>query len=295
MRIFLISMVFICTSMMFSSSLHAEQENDTGQNSDTEQGSDTESEDAMHPYFKSKYFFSLGAYRPSIDFDIQVDGTLPGEGIDFEEAVGISDTDEVFSGAFRWNFGKKWSLWGQYFQSDHDSTATLTEDIQWQDIIFREGTIVSAGTTIKVARVFFGREFKTGPNYEFGAGFGLHWLEMGAFIEGEALIGDNTTGFHRGDVDAGFPLPDIGAWYAYSFNKRWLFHARADWLSASYGDYSGSLTDVAVGMDFNLNKNVGINLSYYMFRVNVDIDRNDWKGSADLKFDGPFLSVMFAF
>jgi hypothetical protein len=289
------SIILMCASMLVSTGLHAEQESETGQGRDTEQENDTESEAARHPYFGSKYYFSLGAYRPQIDFDIQVDGSVPGVEINFDETVGISETDEIFSGAFRWNFGKKWSLWGQYFKSDQDSSAILTEDVQWEDITFKEGTNVKAGTTIKVARVFFGREFKTGPNYEFGAGLGLHWLEFGAFIEGEALIGDDTTGFHRGDVDASFPLPDIGAWYAYSFNKRWLFSARADWLSASFGDYSGSMTDVTVGIDFNLTEHIGINLAYYMFRVDVDIDTEDWHGNADLKFDGPFLSVMFTF
>lgn len=118
---------------------------------------------------------------------------------------------------------------------------------------------------------------------------------MGAFVEGQAFINDYSTEFYRGDVDASFPLPDIGAWYSYAFNERLLFMARADWLSASIGDYSGSLTDIAVGLDYSFTDHVALSLSYMFFRVNVDIDQSDWKGSADLKYRGPFLSVMFSF
>ncbi len=288
-------MVLMCASMMFSTSLLADQDSDTDQADATELEDNSSTGEAVHPYLNSKYQVSFGMYFPSKDFTIKVDGIVPGSGIDFQEDAGLSDTDEILSAAFRWNFGQKWSFWAQYFQSEADRTAVLTEDVEWEDVIFREGTNISAGTSFKVARFFFGREFKTGPNYEFGAGLGFHWLEIGAFIEGQAFINDDSTEFYRGDADASFPLPDIGAWYSYAFNERWLFMARADWLSASIGDYSGSLTDVAAGINYSFTDHLSVNLSYYMFRVNVDIDKNDWKGSADLNYDGPYLSVIFSF
>lgn len=141
-------MVLMCSSMMFSTSLLADQDSDTDQADATELGDNSNAGDAMHPYLNSKYFFSFGMYFPSKDFDIKVNGRMPGTEIDFEDGVGLSDSDEIFTGAFRWNFGQKWSFWAQYFQSEADKTAVLTEDVEWEDITFREGTNITAGTSI---------------------------------------------------------------------------------------------------------------------------------------------------
>jgi hypothetical protein len=39
---------------------------------------------------------------------------------------------------------------------------------------------------------------------------------------------------------------DTGAWYMYSWSPKWMLQVRGDWLSATIGDYSGSLWDAPV-------------------------------------------------
>jgi len=45
----------------------------------------------------------------------------------------------LFHGVFRWRFGEKWSLAGQYFRTNATGEATLLEDLEWQDLLFKEG------------------------------------------------------------------------------------------------------------------------------------------------------------
>ena len=247
--------------------------------------------DETHPFLSDRFQRAIGAFTKQQGFKIAADGTVPEEEIDFDETLGVDDDDTSLALTFRWNFGEKWSVWGQYWKVNANGGAVLTEDVEFEDLVFQQGSAVAAGVHIKVARVFIGRKFSEGPRHEFGLGIGFHWLEIGAYIEGEALINGIPSGFQRGNVDASAPMPNIGGWYYYSPSKRWLFEARLDWLDVSVGDYSGGIWNSSVGVQFQAFKHLGVSLNYHYFSLNADVDSDDWRGGAELKYRGPFLAL----
>jgi hypothetical protein len=247
--------------------------------------------DQTHPFLSDRFQLAVGVFARQQDFKIGADGSAPEEEIDFDETLGVDDDDTSASLTFRWNFGEKWSLWGQYWNVNAGGGAVLTEDVEFEDLVFQQGSTVAAGVDNKVARVFFGRKFSEGPRHEFGLGIGFHWLEIGAYIEGEAFINDIPSGFQRGDVDASAPMPNIGGWYYYSPSKRWLFEARLDWLDVSVGDYSGGIWNSSVGVQFQAFKHLGVGLNYHYFSLNANVDSDDWRGGAELSYRGPFLAL----
>ena len=244
-----------------------------------------------HPFLSDKFHIGVGIFAPQKSFGIQVDGTVPEESVDFEESLKVDNSESTPVMDFRWRFGEKWSFSGQYWKVDSQGSSTLTEDVEWEDLVFKEGSFVNAGVDMTVARLFFGRTMMSGPRYEFGLGAGLHWMEVGAFLEGEVILEDGGTDFQRGNVDASFPLPNVGAWYMYSWSSKWVATVRADWLSVSIGDYSGSLWSASGGINYQAFKNVGFGLSYSNFDLNVDVDKNDWHGQVETRQHGPILSV----
>ena len=244
-----------------------------------------------HPFLTDKFHVSAGVFFPNQDFELQADGVIPGDDIDFDQTVGIDDSKSTAALSMRWNFGEKWSFWGQWWSTDTSGSKVLNEDVEWEDLVFKQGTNVGAGVKNTVVRAFFGRKFSLGPQHEFGAGLGIHWLEIDAFIEGQAFINDAESGFQRGSVSSGAPLPNIGGWYYFSPSSRWLLSARLDWLSASIGDYKGSLWNSAVGVNFQMFEHMGIGLSYNAFQLDVDVDKSDWRGKAKISYHGPFLAI----
>ena len=100
-----------------------------------------------------------------------------------------------------------------------------------------------------------------------------------------------TFGFHRASASAAFPLPNIGAWYMYSWSPKWMMQVRADWLSATIGDYSGNLWDGQVGINYQPFKNIGFGLYYKAFLLDVDVEKSDWRGKAELNQNGPLLTL----
>lgn len=248
-----------------------------------------------NPLLEDKFRLSLGAFFANVDSTLSIRGSgeLADSGIDFEEEFGLNNDQSRLSGTFYWRFGEKWSVAFQYFDQKSSSTAVLDEDIEWEDFILESGSNVSAGTFNEVYRLFFGRKFSTGDKHEFGAGLGVHWMEIGAFVAGEFILNGNSTGVRRESVSAAAPLPNIGAWYYYAWNKRWAAHARVDWLSANIDEYSGNLVNSAVGINFQASRHIALGLDYNYFNLDVDVDSGTWIGSADLERSGPFLYVTF--
>lgn len=246
-----------------------------------------------HPLLADKFHIGVGAFIFDKDINISVNGSDPGDNIDFDERWGIGSSEQSGSVLGRWRFGEKWSLFGQYFRSDDSARAVLEEDVKWEDITFKAGTNVGAGVDLSVARIFAGRTFSAGPRHEFGLGAGLHWLEIGAFIDGEVFVDDESTGFARRSVSANAPLPNIGGWYGYAFTPKWLFTAAVDWLYVDLGEYKGGLLNSGVGIQYQAFKHVGFQLRYQVFEIDVDIDKDSWRGSLDLQYKGPYMAVTF--
>ena len=247
-----------------------------------------------HPYLSNSLTVSLGAMKSNNSFNVESDlGDDIGDEIDFDDTLDVSDSSTFFNGQIKWKFGKekKWSVSGQYFSNNATGSTELTEDVKWDGLTFREGSFVESGVKLSVARLFFGRSFVKNDRNDFGIGVGIHTLKMKAFIEGEIEIDDQTTEFQRGDVDVSQPLPNIGTWYHFSPAQKWLLHARVDWIGASIGDYDGHMWNTNIGVNYQAFSNIGFDLSWQYFNLNVNVDSDDWTGGADMTYSGPVLAI----
>jgi hypothetical protein len=250
-----------------------------------------------HPELSDSLSVSFGAFKSDNSFKVSatsgiVENPIEDE-IDFDDNLGVDNSSTFLNAQVRWKFGKnkKWSLSGQYFNNDATGEAVLTEDVEWQDEVFREGTFVGAGVDLAVTRVFIGRSFFKNQQHNFGIGAGLHNLDMTVFIEGDIKIDDDSTEFFRGDAEKSQPLPNIGAWYHVSPARKWLIHARVDWISANIGDYDGTLWNTNVGINYQAFRHVGFDLSYQYFDLNLKIDKTDWQGEVNMRYSGLVLAV----
>jgi hypothetical protein len=247
----------------------------------------------VHPSLTEKYVLDLGVFFPDRSFNINVDGIVGGgnPSIGFEDEFGLNRSDETFAIDFGWRFGKKWSLLTQYFESSGSRSATLDEDIEWEDVVFGQGSSVVAGQDFRLLRVFFGRQFSTSERHDFGVGAGLHWLEIGASIEGNILVGGGANEFRRESVNVEAPLPNIGVWYRYSLSPKWAFRSRFDYLNVDIGDFNGSMTNASLGLNYQMFENFGVGLNYNYFELDLGITKPDWRGQVKSRYEGPFVFI----
>ncbi len=243
----------------------------------------------VHPFLTSKYSIDIGVFSATKDLAFRADGTagVPGSDIDFDEQFELGHNEDAIALELTWRFGTKWSLRLQHFELSRDQNAVLEEDIQWGDDVIQAGSSVTAGSSFELARVFFARSFDTDPQYDYGIGVGLHWLNIGAFIERDLITNFGETSA----VSASGPLPNIGTWYYYSPSEKWYVGGRLDWFEASVGDYSGGLVNFAVGANYQLFEYFGVGVKYQIFTLDVDVDKNDWRGRAEAEYSGLFIHI----
>ena len=254
-----------------------------------------EEQSKEHPYLTEKFFIDVGIFYPERQFNISVDSTIPGpsDPIDFDAEIGARKSDELFSVNFGWRFGQKWQLETQYFAASGSRGAALEEDVEWGDIVFLAGSGVKAGQDFSVFRTFFARRFESGDEHEFGVGAGLHWLKLGAYIEGNVMTGAGDAAFRRESVSAVAPLPNIGAWYMHSLSPKWALKARVDWFGASFDIYDGTMTNASIGLNYQVFKNAGLGLNYNSFILDVDVNKNGWHGNANISYEGLYAYLSF--
>lgn len=247
-----------------------------------------------HPNLSDNFIFTAGAFRSDSAFKLEAGGVdIDSDEIDFGKSVGVDKTNTIANFELRWKFGssRKWAIAGQYFSNNAKGDATLKEDVEWQDLVFGEGTFVEGGVKLEVIRAFLGYSFLKTEQHEFGVGAGIHNLDVSAYIGGEVIVNDETTEYQEADAGASQILPNIGTWYAFSPASRWLIHGRVDWINANIGDYDGTLWNANVGVNFQAWRHVGFSLSYQYFNLNLKVDKSDWRGGMDMTYSGPMVSV----
>lgn len=242
-----------------------------------------------HPQLRSTWWIDLGVFYPDRKFTLSADGNTSGDNqvYNFDQQLGLDERDPLFEGQIGWQFGDKWGVAAQYFSSSKDARRTLSDDVEWEDVVYEVGADVRAGTTLSVTRIVFSRDFyETGP-HSLRLAAGVHLLELSASISGQANVGNMASEFRQSQNSVSAPLPNIGAWYHYSPNKKWLFSLRADWLDATVDDVSGSVTNFSGGINYSVLDNVGIGIGYQRFGLDVTLRESNWRGTADLSFSGP--------
>lgn len=254
---------------------------------------DAQQDDLAQILLETKFEIDLGVFFPAKERAFRVNGSTDIESpfVDFDEELKLKQSEDVFSAQIGWRINDRWRLAAQYFGVSDASTATLNEDIAWEDIIFETGSTLSAATSFKVLRVMLSRDLLSAPHHSFGVGFGFHHMEIKLSVAGEALVQGGATEFRSDSVKTKAPMPNIGAWYRRWLSSRWLFSTRLDWLSASIDPYDGTIINAAIGVNYAISEHMSAGLHYNYFNLNVGIEDSSWRGEADVRFNGPYISV----
>jgi len=250
-------------------------------------------DDLAQLLLETKFEIDLGVFFPDKERAFRVNGSTDIESpfVDFDEELKLKHSEEVFSAQIGWRINDKWRLAAQYFGVSDANTATLNEDLVWEDIVYEAGATVSGATSFKVIRVMLSRDLLSEPHHSFGVGFGIHQMEIILSVAGDALVQGGGTEFRSESVKANAPMPNIGAWYRRRLSSRWLFSTRLDWLSASIDPYDGTIVNAAIGVNYAISEHMSAGLHYNYFNLDGGIEDSSWRGEAKIRFNGPYISV----
>lgn len=272
----LIILFLMSVSQLFS------QENETDTDRDIEE---------KHHLLSDKFIFNVGLYRTFKQIKLGANGSSKEDIIDFSESFDFNENEFTLFLGFYWRFARMWSVSAGYFSIKNANSVRLDADIEFADVVYNAGVEVKAGFGLRMYRIFIGRTITKGLKHEFGAGLGVHALDIESFIEGEVLVNKFESNFERRSVSAVAPLPNIGVWYFYAPNAKWMFTGKVDWLGLKVGDYSGYLWDIGPSVNYQFHKNIGVGINYRYFITAFRVDKTNWDGRVSLVFHGPLFTV----
>jgi hypothetical protein len=247
----------------------------------------------VHPFLSDKFIVQAGAFFSRADLNGSVDGATSGDNpeFDFEEQFGVSRSEDLAAAEFSWRFTPNWRMQLQYFEPGRSGTAVLEEDVEFGDVVFEQGSSVTAKSGFEILRLFFGRNFSKRDDMNYGVGAGLHRIAIDLSLTGNVIANGQQLINETRKAGATAPLPNVGAWYDWSPAPKWLLGARVDWLDASVGDYSGGLLNAAIGVNYQLFDHVGVGAKYQTFGIDVGVDKPSWQGDIDMQYEGAYIYV----
>jgi len=247
-------------------------------------------------FLNDRFHVGLGSYIVNTDTELQLDGAAgAGTPVNWEETFGGGDTTR-FRIDGQWRFADRHKARFMVFNSSRSESATLNEDIDFGGETYPVNARVDAEFQFDIYELAYEYAFLRRDTYEVAASFGVHYTTLTAELKAKASTSSGTISAdlkEEGSVD--LPLPVFGLRGTWGLPHNFWLDAGAQYFALSIDEYDGSVQDYRVGLIWQPKKWLGIGLGYNVFRVDVDVDRKNFKGSLDWQYDGPILSYSAMF
>jgi hypothetical protein len=246
------------------------------------------------PWFVERFRISAGAFLPVNNTNIQVGvkGGIEGTDINFEKDLGFSKAQLTFLANAQWRISSRSRINLNYYNIPRSSTHTLQKDITFKDSTYPVDATVNSFFNTAIYQFSYGYSILSKPTYEVGILIGAH------IVGGKAGIGLVTpNGTVTRSTDFGFtaPLPDIGLWGGYSFNKKLAATLDIDYLSLTVNNITGSIFAYDLLFLYRIADKLDLSLGYTGLNFKVTDNAKNASGMFKWGYNGPALGISYSF
>jgi hypothetical protein len=207
--------------------------------------------------------------------------------IDFEDNLGLEETNIIGTFMFRMRLSGRWHLEAEYFKLDRDNERQSTRTIDWGDLNIPVNTTARATFNLEDARVSVGYSFFRTKDKEIGIGLGAHWTWLEA--------GLSTRNFGSQAAKESAPLPVITLYARVALTDRWLLGLRFDRLSLDTGDVKGDVFSSGLDFVYQPWRHFNFGIGYRAINFQISSTSEDWRGEAQIQQNGPVLFIATTF
>ena len=240
-----------------------------------------------------KYLLTLDAYFPTLDTRVRVDASdnTPGTTIDFEQNLGMSDTETLPIVTFSWRFAKKHRLDLGYFSLDRSGSSVTDTQIRFGDIVIDADLPISSFFDVDVTYVSYSYSLIFDERKELSLSAGLSVQDFAFGIQGNA-----GQGLIEAESGLTAPLPTFGINGAYALTDKWFIRAGAgvfsfDLALTDESGLTGEIISATASINHQTFKNVRFGLSYLFFDIDTSWGNFAGFNSLQYSYQGPALSI----
>jgi hypothetical protein len=214
-----------------------------------------------------------------------IDGdTLSGTEFDFQDTLGLDDTDAVPSGRVWVRLFKKSSFIFDYAQSSRTGTDTLTSSLDFNDTSYAAGEFVSTDLDLNLLQAKYRYSFVDLKVVEVGFHLGLNLAQVDMQLDG-SLNGLTT-------LVEDVPFPTVGGTVIVKPLPGFHIRAEIDGMGLSVSGNDVDIFDARFQIEYYFMHSFGIFAGYRTY--SFDIVAEDF-GTVNSSFDGAYAGLALKF
>jgi len=247
-----------------------------------------------------KFSLDLGYFIANTDTGVRLGSGL-GVSVDMEDLLGLDSTNSAGRVGASWRFtdNRRHRLDFQWFRFNRDGSNTIEQDIPYEDKDGIEQTI-PAGTYLEsffdfdIYQLAYSYSFFQDDRIDLAGSLGLYVMPID--------FGLNATGL----IDVGgsetftAPLPTLGVRADFAITPKWYFRSGLEVFYLEIGEFSGSILETHVAIEYLPWKHLGFGLGFDSLNVRVESDGDDYpgidfKGEVNFHYTGLLLYAKLYF
>ena len=230
-------------------------------------------------YPESRFHFSLGGYAAFLDSSVQLglQGVGLGISVDTETFLGLDSTSTVLATWFEAALGKsrRHNLAFSYWSFERSGFVQVTQDTTIGDINLPIGSTLETKLDFSLfrAKYLYSVVKADRVDVQIGPGIFIMPIEFETRINAPGLGVDENNKF---DITA--PLPVVGLHLKVALTPRLYLYQKLDLMYLSIGEFSGSIIDGDLGLEYQITKHLGIGGGWHVFDLKIDAQDDSYPG-----------------
>lgn len=243
---------------------------------------------------------AIGGFFANLDTTVRVDATdgLLGAEINFEQDLGLDDTESLPIVTAYWRFFKRHRLGFYYFNLDRSGQGQSGVDIRFGDHTFQANLPIQAFFDIEAYNLGYSYSILFDEKKDWSIGLALSFQDLGVGLQGTTVLvgpGGGSTPNVSESESVLAPLPTFTTRFAYAFTPKWILETSVGYFTIEVdigdGQFDGDVINANVGVKWKPVKYFNVGLLYQYFKVDVEVEGTRLNWAVDYEYYGPTLYV----
>lgn len=240
-----------------------------------------------------RFTVRLGAMSVDTSGELTAGTTFQGQPYEFSQDFDFGSKETVPRIEGQFHFGERHRVLFNYFGYDKSKTATLSEDVSFDDTTIPAGSFARAKAKFELASVMYDYAVVETDTLSWGLQIGVEYAK----IEGKLRAQAGTANYSDSQSEDGF-APVVGTRLQFSPGEKWRFIVQGQYLDAGwgdFGDYEGNISRANALVEYRFTPAVGAFVGYDWFKIDAKRNGGDASVGLDQRFKGPMAGVTFSF
>ena len=237
------------------------------------------------------HFYMRGIYfQPSVTTDLQLNASnnTAGTFLNGEDDLGLDDTLNQGRMEFDVRMENDHHLRVDFFKSSRFSQQPLANDIEFGDFDFDAGTTFRSKLDWRVFSLTYMYAPLHTERFEAGILHGIH------IVQAQAEGGEPGTTDRERVSEVGI-VPTLGVGGSVRITKKFAFTLRAQYMSVTIDETSGTFADYHADIQYRFHKNFAIGLGYTKLQTELIVRDADLPLLFNMDTSGPELFFRVSF